>query len=94
MRLFIADRQSVTRSALKMLLAAEPDFDGIEQPVHHPAHQFVLGLVLEPRLAAPGGDEKGRDAEGVIERGQRIDGVPQPRVLVMLFRLERIRFLM
>src|SRR5215472_13166776 len=57
------------------------DADHLEQLVGDLTHQFMLRLVLEPRLAAPGGDEEARDAEGVIERGQRVDGVAETRIL-------------
>jgi hypothetical protein len=45
------------------------------------AHKFVLGLVLQARLAAPGHHHQDRNAKRPVERGERVDGVAQARIL-------------
>jgi hypothetical protein len=68
--------------------AAGGHFDEFEQIVRDAPHQLVLRLVVQAGLAAPGHDQQGRDAERGIERGQRIDGVAEPRVLAHDGRLQ------
>ena len=57
------------------------NLDGVQQHPGDAAHQGVLRLVLVAGFAAPGDDQQSRDAEGMIERRQRVDGVAQPTVL-------------
>ena len=56
-------------------------FNGAEQRCHHLTHQFVLWLVLEAGLAAPGHDHQGRNTKRIAERGERVDGIAEPGVL-------------
>ena len=44
-------------------------------------HEHMLGLVVECRLTAPGNDEECGDTKREIERGQRVHGIAEPRVL-------------
>ena len=45
------------------------------------AHQFVLRFVRNAGLAAPGDDHHGWNAERMVERGQRVYGVAEARIL-------------
>ena len=54
---------------------------GVEQLARDLAHQFMLRLVVDARLAAPGDDHHGRDAEREVERGERVHRIAETRVL-------------